>query len=134
MLVLMMIIMMNKRMMIMMMVMSTWKGWWKQKNLTDPTSARKTRQRRAKNGRCRQSGINSNPITSLSRTFSSTGSCLLLLMEKAESCFLMLKMSGERRRVGMYGNEEKISVPPSRRYDECISLKFKPVQDLSFEF
>ena len=45
----------------------------------------------------------------------------------------MLKMSGERRRVGMYGNEEKISVPPSRRYDECISLKFKAVQDLSFE-
>ena len=129
MLVLMMIIMMNKRMMMvmmmtmmtmmmmrmMMMVMNTWKGWWKQKNLTDPTSARKTRQRRAKNGRCRQSGINSNPITSLSRTFSSTGSCLLLLMEKAESCFLMLKMSGERRRVGMYGKEEKISVPPSRR-------------------
>ena len=129
MLVLMMIIMVNKRMM---MMMSTWKGWWFRKNLTDPTSAKKTRQRRAKNDRCRQSGINSNLRTGLSHTFSSTGSCLLLLMEKAESCFLMLKMSGERRRVGMYGKEEKISVPPSRRY-ECISLKFKAVQDLSFE-
>ena len=54
-----MIIMMNKKMM---MMMSTWKGWWKQKNLTDPTSARKTRQRRAKNGQCRQSGINCNKL------------------------------------------------------------------------
>ena len=102
-------------MMMIMMMMSTWKGWWKQKNLTDPTSARKTRQRRAKNGRCRQSGTNSNPITGLSHTFSSTGSWFLLLMEKAESCFLMLKMSGERRRVGMYGKEEKILVLPSSR-------------------
>ena len=42
--------------------MSTWKGWWKQKNLTDPTSARKTRQRRAKIGRCRQSGTNYDQI------------------------------------------------------------------------
>ena len=31
-----------------------------------------------------------------------------LSLEKCESCFLMLKRSGERSRVGMYGKDENI--------------------------
>ena len=48
-------VMMNKRMM----MMSTWKGWWLQKTLIGP---KRTRQRRAKIGRCRQSGTNYDQI------------------------------------------------------------------------
>ena len=48
-------VIMNKRMM----MMSTWKGWWLQKTLIGP---KRTRQRRAKIGRCRQSGTNYDQI------------------------------------------------------------------------